>query len=1072
MVKPEYRTELHTHSCYSLLDGLPFPTQIIENAVSKGMKSIALTDHGFLGGMAEFFLQAKKHKIKPIYGIEVYETDDTLNKDKDNRYYHLIVLCKNNNGMRELNKVVKRSTLEENSYYKPRIQIDWLESFADDLVVCTACLGGRINKVDREEKFKFVNYMKSTFKDFYIELQSHNTLDQIEANKELIEIAKQTNTPIVISSDAHMLNKEDLELHSQFKAIVTNSKKTPDEIGEVYKDCYIQTVDDIYDNMSYLTEEDIIQGIDNSNIIAEMCNVEMDFDNIKFPEIQISDKFNNIREFIESRVEEGWQYRDYDLKPIERQIEAKERIKYELDVIEGKGFLDYFAIVDDFLQYNNSQGYLPPKGRGSAAGSLVAYFMMIHDIDPLDYDLMFERFLNPDPKDNHIPDIDVDFIHTARQDVVNYCVRKYGDSKVCNIGLYSYMKAKTAIKDVGKSLEVPFFATNEIAKNLSDDTNLYIFTNEGKHQKWVDKYSKFQIQEMFDIASKIQGIPKSFGSHPSGKIICNKILEEEMGISVIDGENVCMYDMHYVEEMGFIKFDFLGLKTNTVIYETLKMIGKDAKFIETARLDFKDDRVFEQFRLGNTSGIFQFSSYGMREVLSKMQVDCIEDLIAANALFRPGAMDYIDDFCHNKKHPEDIKYVNNSLNSILCVTYAQLVYQEQMMAIGKMANVPSVDDLRRACGKKKIELMNQQEIFLKDGLLKKGWTQEEVDIIWEQMVKFGSYAFNKAHAASYAIIAYITMYLKVYYPVEFMTALLNTYSDDNKYISKYIAEAQRMGIIVKVPNINKSDKDFSVDGNSILFGLKNLKQCGDVFITKVIEERNNSPFTNFTDFYTRTNPDKSACVSLIKAGAFGIKNREKFLLNFMESLYDKKEYKSVQTPPSIKELKEKWGIEADNKEERLKYYNAKRKILFDEEQIVRYEKHKSEFKEKYMSNPEMWEYDIMSMFITHNPLQKYLKYITDFGDVESGKEAVVVGVIADVQKKVDKNKKQFAFLDIYQSGELIEVVCWHTQFKEYVNMFVRGKVIVVIGKKDEEKLILKEVKDLETWKKQKGIADD
>jgi len=1071
LIRLEFRTDLHCHSYYSLLDGLPSPTDIIKNAVSKGMKSIALTDHGFLGGMAEFFLQAKKNNIKPIYGVEVYETSDTSNKDKDNRYYHLLVLCKNNNAMKELNKVVKRSTQEENFYYKPRIEIDWLIPFADDLVICTACLNGRINKINKEEKIKFINKMKSIFKSFYIELQSHETEDQITCNKELLEVSKLTNTPIVITTDAHMLNEEDLELHGRFKSIVMNSKKTPDEIGEAYRDCYIQTADDIYKKMSYFPDEVINDGITNSNLIADMCNVEMDFYNIKFPVIDIPTQYKNIREFIQARVDEGWQEREYYLETKERQQKARDRIKYELDVIESKGYLDYFAIVDDFLKYNKEQGYLPPKGRGSAGGSSVAYFMMIHDIDPLDYDLLFERFLNPDPKDTHIPDIDIDFCHTVRQDVVDYCIRKYGSSQVCNIGLYSYMKAKTAIKDVGKSLEVPFFATNEISKTLSDDTKLSEYIEEGKHQKWIDKYSKFQVKEMFEIGAKLQGIPKSFGSHPSGKIISNMVLEEAMGMSVIDGENVCMYDMHYVEDLGFIKFDFLGLKTNTTIYDTLKLIGKDAKFIETSRLDFNDDKVYEQFRLGNTSGIFQFSSYSMREVLSKMKVDCIEDLIAANALFRPGAMDYIDAFCHNKQCPEDIKYVNDSLSDILKVTYGQLVYQEQMMAVGKMANVPSVDDLRRACGKKNKELMAEQEVFLKEGLIEKGWKQKEVDIIWDQMVKFGSYAFNKSHSASYAIIAYITMYLKVYYPAEFMTSLLNAYSNDNQLTSKYITEAQRMGLKVKTPNINKSEKNFAVDDGSILFGLKNLKDCGEVFVTKLLEERNKEPFKNFTDFYTRSKPDKPSVVSLIKAGAFGVKNREQFLLKFIESLFEMKEYSPVVTPPTIKVLKEQWGIEANNKEDRLKYYNAKRKILFEEEQIVKHEDHISELKEKYMSNPEMWEYDVMSMFITYNPLEKYNKYITPFEDIDEGKESVLVGVIASVQKKMDKHKKQFAFLEIYQNGDLIEVICWHTQFKDCVNELVRGRVVVILGKKSEGKVVLKEIISLEQWKNRREIKE-
>jgi DNA polymerase-3 subunit alpha len=529
--------------------------------------------------------------------------------------------------------------------------------------------------------------------------------------------------------------------------------------------------------------------------------------------------------------------------------------------------------------------------------------------------------------------------------------------------------------------------------------------------------------------------------------------------------------MHHVEDLGFIKFDFLGLKTNTTIYDTLKMIGKDAKFIETARLNFKDDKVYEQFRLGNTSGIFQFSSYGMREVLSKIKVDCIEDLIAANALFRPGAMDYIDAFCHNKQNPEDIKFVHESLKIILGVTYGQLVYQEQMMAIGKMANVPSVDDLRRACGKKKLDLMKQQEIYLKEGLIKIGWTEKQANTIWEQIVLFASYGFNKAHAAAYAIIAYITMYLKVYYPVEFMTALLNSCDGDYQKVSKYIAEAQRMGIKVKTPNINKSDKNFKVDDDCILFGLKNLKDCGEVFVTRLIEERNKESFKNFTDFYTRIKPDKPSVVSLIKAGAFGTKNREQFLLNFMESLFEKKEYTPVVSLPSKKILKEQWGIEADNKETRLKYYNNKKRIVFNEEQIEKYKKHVLEFKEKYMSNPDMWEYDVMSMFITNNPLKKYNKYITDFEEVDDGKEVVLVGVIASVQKKMDKNKKQFAFLDIYQNGDLIEVICWHTQFKDYVNILTRGKVVVILGKKDESKVVLKEIISLEQWKQRKGIKE-
>lgn len=1063
------RTEIHTHSYFSLLDSLPSPTELVENAVKKGLKSIALTDHGWLGGMAEFFLSAKKNNIKPIYGVEAYETTDTLNKDKTNRYYHLIILAKNNNGMKNLNKIVQRSTLEENFYYKPRIQIDWLEPFAEDIVISSACMAGRINKLEKwEEKIDFVNEMKSKFPNFYIELQSHDVPEQKTINLELVEIAKQTDIPIVITCDVHYKDKEDALLHGKFKALTGRSKQTPDEIGEIYKDCYIQTVDEIYEKLNYLPEDVIYQGIKNSNDIADMCNVTMDFDNLKFPKTDIPSEFKSEREFIEHRIEEGWKYRGYDLKSLEIQAQAKDRIKYELDVIESKGFLSYFIIVDDFLKYNDSQGFLPPRGRGSVAGCFIAYLMRMHDIDSLEYDLIFERFLNPDKNDTHIPDIDVDFIHTGRQQIVDYCSDKYGYNKVGNVGLYSYIQTKTAIKDIGKSLDIPYTVTNVISKDFSDNNKFKLkdFVKEGKHLKWVEKYNEYPIQELFETASQIQGIPKSFGSHPSGKIICDRNLNEELGMANVKGENVCMYDMNFVEKLGFIKFDFLGLKTSTVIYDTLKLIGKDFKYVETSKLNLKDDKVFKEFRDGNTSGIFQFSSYGMREVLKKMQVDCIEDLLAANALYRPGAMDYIDTFCHNKKNPEDIEYVHEDLKNILGVTYGQLVYQEQMMSIGKLANIPSVDDLRRACGKKKIELMDEQEAYLKTGLINRGWSQEQADKIWEQIVLFASYSFNKSHAAAYAVVAYITMYLKVYHPIEFMTSLLNVYGDDNEAVSVYVVEAQRIGINIKPPNINKSEREFVIDGDSILFGLDKISQCGGKLADKIIEERNaNGSFLSFSDFYKRIKVDKGSIVALIKAGAFGIKNKKDFLLKYAESLYETKEYTSVVSLPTLKVLEVTWGIVEKDKQKRLELYNEKRKVVFENKKSQDFKEHIEDFKNKYMASPEMWEFETMNMFLTYNPLKKYSKYITEFGSVKNGNEATVIGVIATVQKKVDRNKKQFAFLDVYQNGILTEVVVWHTQYKQYLDLISRGNVLVMIGKKSEEKLVLSKAQTLESWVK-------
>ena len=1062
MPRPNQRVELHCHSYFSLLDGLPSPKQIVDDAVKKNMKAVAITDHGNVSAMIKLFKHAKKNNIKPIYGIELYETDDTSVKNKDSKYYHLLVLAKNNNGMRQLNKIIKKSTMEDNFYYKPRIQTDWLTPFADDIIISTACLAGRINKLDNlDEKTSFVNSMKSKFKHFYIELQSHTSEEQIKANKELLEIAQITNTPIVITCDAHYLNKEDEGIHSSFKATVTKSKQSPDEIGEIYKDCYVQTVDEIYEKMNYLPEQIIQEGINNSIEIADMCNVSIEFGKVKFPQIQLPDSFkNNTRAYLEYRVEQGWQDRNYSSQPLSKQEEMKQRLAYELDVIEDKGFCDYFAIVDDFIAYNNKCGFMPPQGRGSAAGSAVAYFMKFHDLDPLDYDLIFERFLNPDPNDTHIPDIDVDFVHTARSKIVDYCSDKYGEDKVCNIGLFSYILAKTAIKDIGKSLGIPFNVTNEICKNISDKENLKDYVLNKKHKKFIDKYPNFDIDRMFVIASEIQGIPKSFGSHPSGKIICNEVIEESIGVAVIDGENVCMCDMHDVEDIGFIKFDFLGLKTNTIIQNTLSLIGKTPEIIETDKMNMNDDKVYEQFRKGNTSGIFQFSSYGMREVLAKMEVDCLEDLIAANALFRPGAMNYIDTFCHNKKYPKDIKYVHEDLKEILGVTYGQLIYQEQMMAIGKLANVPSVDDLRRACGKKIVELMDKQEVYLKDGLMARGWSQEQAETMWEQIKLFAEYSFNKSHAASYAKIAYVTMWLKVYYPVEFMTALLNVYGDDGEKISQYITEAQRMGIVVKPPNINLSKKEFTIQNNAIVFGLKYIKNCGDSVASIILKERENGKFVSFTDFLNRVNPDKTTAISMIKAGAFGQKNKENILIKYMESLFKKKEYKPVTTIPKLEELKTKWGIVADTKEERIRLFNEKKAILFNEEQERKYEKHKQDFQKKYMQQPEMWEYEVLSMFITNNPLLKYLDKLTSFEDVKNGKEVTVVGVITTVQKKTDKNKKQFAFFEIYQNEIMIEIICWHTQYKLYSELIKKGNPVVVYGKKDGEKIVLSEMKRL------------
>ena len=863
-------THLHNHTEYSLLDGASRINKLVESAKEKGQTALAITDHGVMSGVIDFYRACKKQGIKPVIGCEVYVAphsrfDKTSAYEK---YYHMVLLCENNEGYQNLIKLVSKG-FTEGFYSKPRIDDELLKEYHKGLICLSACLAGEIpqNLLDGNydgAKQKALFYQSLFGKDnFFIELQDHGIEEQKRINPQLIRIAEEIGAELVVTNDSHYIDKKDSFTHSILLCIQTN--KTVNDVDRMEfktSEFYLKTEEEMRSLFPNLP-----QAYDNTQKIADRCNVEFEFGVRKLPRFDVPNNEDHY-EYFRRKCYEGL-YRHYGENPDKSLID---RLEYELATVSKMGFVDYYLIVNDFVQYAKSEKIPVGPGRGSGAGSLCAYCIGITAIDPIKYNLLFERFLNPERVS--MPDFDVDFCTERRGEVIDYVVRKYGTDRVAQIISFGTMAARGAIRDVGRVLAIPYATVDSVAKLVPMELKVTIdsalkASPELRHRYEEDE----QTKQLLDIAKSIEGMPRHATMHAAGVVITDRPVSDYVPLSKNDDNVVTQFTMTTLEELGLLKMDFLGLRNLTVIDYADKQIRKNHSEYNPDNINDKDEKVFAMISQGNTEGVFQFESQGMKNVLMRLKPDSIEDLIAVVSLYRPGPMDSIPRYIDCRHNPSHITYKHPLLKPILEVTYGCIVYQEQVMQILRVLagfSLGRADIVRRAMSKKKIDVMEKERTAFVSGCEKNGISSSVANTIFDQMSEFAKYAFNKSHAACYALVAYRTAYLKCYYPAEFMAALMTSVLDQSNKIARYTAECKRLGIRLASANINTSMQGFTPNGRVINYGLLGIKNVGREFVDDIVKERENGDFKDLPDFCLRMQDrhfNRRAVESLIKCGA-------------------------------------------------------------------------------------------------------------------------------------------------------------------------------------------------------------
>ena len=987
---------LHIHSEYSLLDGANRIKDLPVRAKELGMDSIAITDHGVMYGAIDFYKACKKEGIKPIIGCEVYVAPRTrFDKEPgiDNHYYHLILLAKNNEGYKNLSKLVSLGFVD-GYYYKPRIDHDILEQYSEGLVCLSACLAGEVNQAllngQIEKAEQAALWHKKVFgEDYYIEIQNNGIQEQVLANQKLVQLARKLDIPLVATNDAHYLKKEDTYNHEVLLCIQTGKRMSDeDRMKFDTEELYVKSPEEMSDYFKAFPD-----AIENTVKIAEKCNVEFEFGNTKLPNYDVPPEYPTHYDFLKELCDKGLEKR-YGKNLSE---EIKQRAEYELGVIKKMGYVDYYLIVWDFINYAKTHGIPVGPGRGSGAGSILAYAIEITDIDPIKYGLLFERFLNPERIS--MPDFDVDFSDERRQEVIDYVSEKYGHDHVSQIITFGTMAAKMVIRDVARVLDYPYAEADTLAKMIPNEIHMTIKKALEQNKELSDKYeTDEQVRKILDIAMALEGMPRQASTHACGVVITKDPVDTYVPLYVRDGQINTQYIMTTLEELGLLKMDFLGLRNLSVIQNTVDMVkenyGIDVEFDE----DMSDPKVYKLWQDGNTSGIFQFESQGMTHFMKELKPDCLEDLIAGVSLYRPGPMDQIPRYVKGKLNPGHNEYTHPSLEPILNVTYGCMVYQEQVMQIVRDLagySLGRADLVRRAMGKKKLDVMEKErEVFINGqvdengnvvvpGCVRNGIDAVSANKIFDEMAEFAKYAFNKSHAACYAVVSYRTAYLKAYYPAEFMAATLNSYLGNLDRVPQYIDECKRLGIEILKPDINKSFERFTVDADDhinnleenkirsgkIRFGLGSIKNVGTVPVENIVKERKeNGPYKSFTDFCERiaeAQVNKKCVESLIKAGVFDeFEQTRATLLASFEAIVD-----------TIQSGKKK-GFDGQVS-------------MFDlgtQEEKEEREKHKYQF-EEYDELPEKellsMEKEMLGIYISGHPLEKLKEQILHSTNINS-----------------------------------------------------------------------------------------
>lgn len=1086
-------SSLHNHTYYSLLDGYGSPKEMLDRAKEIGLKAFAVTEHGNVYSHIYFDLIKKDYPdIKMIYGCELYECEDIEIKDKDNKYFHLICLIRNEQGRKDLNKVITKSNFE-GFYFKPRCTIEDLKPYAENFVISSACLASKLaRESDFEKCVEYINEYKEAFPYFFLEMQSHSHQDQCLYNQKILELSQRTNIPFIITTDSHAPKKEDLYYQDKLIQIgrkSSNNDKNAIENTEVYEGCYMQSEEDIHECMdNQIGYENVCIGLENTNKVADLIDeVNMPFQKPQLPTFPLPEGYKDNNEFLWYLVNQGWKDRGYDKLSEADQKVRKERLDYEMGIIHSMGFDGYFLFVWDFIKAAEKLGIEVGKGRGSAAGSLVCYCCHITDIDPIKYGLIFERFLNPERVG--LPDIDTDIGN--RDAIIDYLVNKYGEDRVCQIINYSYITPTVAITDVGKILGFPYNQMQKLSQKFTFD-------------KWNDCMKANpnlladnpQYAELFDIAKHLSGRVKTVSIHAGGVGIVDTTINDYMPMKIgTKGEHVIQVDKHYIEDIGIVKFDLLGVATLNLVKEIKDDLHLDPWDYDINNPEFENDRpTYELLASGKTNGVFQVESAGMKDLLIRLkpkleQLD-FEVISVILALYRPDSMGALDEYVEMAIGGSRPPSIHPDMDEILKDTNYCMIYQEQLLDIVKKfggRTYGGADLFRKAIGKKIVELVQKESEILRSEIVANGYPKEIADKIADELSQKGGYLFNKSHSYSYAVLCFETAWFKAHYPTYFFKALFNQNKDKAGAINKYIIDARYFDVNVMPPNINHSGMNFTVDNNKVLFGLSAIGGIGESLSKQIIEEReNNGIYKSFDDLITRLSLGKASVIALIKSGAIPCKNKREKLVSYLKSQYQPLKFKEVQSLPTYKKLEEDWNIDLKkyivpssgkrvvyNKEALFTEYNRLKKKQFDENQKVRFQKYIEDNK-KYLEDEQFWEFQTLQVFINDNPFDAAYTFLTPFEDVPDGEKCTLVGIIAKVQKKKDKNGKQFAYINIYSSFGLVEGIVWHSQLKEYEDLVKKGQQVAILCKKDsEEKVIVEKLKPYSKWLeyvRKKGVS--
>jgi DNA polymerase-3 subunit alpha len=1086
-------SSLHNHTYYSLLDGYGSPKEMLDRAKEIGLKAFAVTEHGNVYSHIYFDLIKKDYPdIKMIYGCELYECEDIEIKDKDNKYFHLICLIRNEQGRKDLNKVITKSNFE-GFYFKPRCTIEDLKPYAENFVISSACLASKLaRESDFEKCVEYINEYKEAFPYFFLEMQSHSHKDQCLYNQKILELSQKTNTPFIITTDSHAPKKEDLYYQDKLIQIgrkSSNNDKNAIENTEVYEGCYMQSEEEIHECMdNQIGYENVCIGLENTNKVADLIGeVNMPFQKPQLPTFPLPEGYKDNNEFLWHLVNKGWKDRGYDkLSEADKKV-RKERLDYEMGIIHSMGFDGYFLFVWDFIKAAEKLGIEVGKGRGSAAGSLVCYCCHITDIDPIKYGLIFERFLNPERVG--LPDIDTDVGN--RDAIIDYLVDKYGEDRVCQIINYSYITPTVAITDVGKILGFPYNQMQKLSQKFTFD-------------KWDDCMKANpnlladnpQYAELFDIAKHLSGRVKTVSIHAGGVGIVDTTINDYMPMKIgTKGEHVIQVDKHYVEDIGIVKFDLLGVATLNLVKEIKDDLHLDPWDYDINNPEFENDRpTYELLASGKTNGVFQVESAGMKDLLIRLkpkleQLD-FEVISVILALYRPDSMGALDEYVEMATGGSRPLSIHPDMDEILKDTNYCMIYQEQLLDIVKKfggRTYGGADLFRKAIGKKIVELVQKESEILRSEIVANGYPKEIADKIADELSQKGGYLFNKSHSYSYAVLCFETAWFKAHYPTYFFKALFNQNKDKAGAINKYILDARYFDVNIMPPNINHSGMNFTVDNNKVLFGLSAIGGIGESLSKQIIEEReNNGIYKSFDDLITRLSLGKASVIALIKSGAIPCKNKREKLVSYLKSQYQPLKFTEVQSLPTYKKLEEDWNIDLKkyivpssgkrvvyDKEALLTEYNRLKKKQFDENQKVRFQKYIEDNK-KYLEDEQFWEFQTLQVFINDNPFDAAYTFLTPFEDVLDGEKCTLVGIIAKVQKKKDKNGKQFAYINIYSSFGLVEGIVWHSQLKEYEDLVKKGQQVAILCKKDsEEKVIVEKLKPYSKWLeyvRKKGVS--